>query len=109
MQDTVSKTNVLPGGAFLIKDTPANQTFIPEDFNEEQRMVKAMVNDFIKNEIDPVRPQIEKQEGNYSVQLLEKAAELGILGSHMPEIYGGMEMDTNTNTLICETFGPGGS
>ncbi|MDG1297508.1 MAG: acyl-CoA dehydrogenase family protein [Saprospiraceae bacterium] len=109
MQDTVSKTNVLPGGAFLIKDTPANQTFIPEDFNEEQRMVKAMVNDFIKNEIDPVRPQVEKQEGNYSVKLLEKAAELGILGSHMPEIYGGMEMDTNTNTLICETFGPGGS
>jgi alkylation response protein AidB-like acyl-CoA dehydrogenase len=109
MQDTVSKTNVLPGGAFLIKDTPANQTFIPEDFNEEQRMVKAMVNDFIKSEIDPVRPQIEKQEGNYAVQLLEKAAELGILGSHMPEIYGGMEMDTNTNTLICETFGPGGS
>ena len=109
MQDTVSKTNVLPGGAFLIKDTPANQTFIPEDFNEEQRMVKAMVKDFIKNEIDPLRPQIEKQEGNYSVQLLEKAAELGILGSHMPEIYGGMEMDTNTNTLICETFGPGGS
>ena len=99
MQDTVSKTNVLPGGAFLIKDTPANQTFIPEDFNEEQRMVKAMVQDFIKNEIDPLRPQIEKQEGNYSVQLLEKAAELGILGSHMPEIYGGMEMDTNTNTL----------
>ena len=109
MQDTVSKTNVLPGGAFLIKDTPANQTFIPEDFNEEQRMVKAMVNDFIKNEIDPVRLKVEKQEGNYSVQLLEKAAELGILGSHMPEIYGGMEMDTNTNTLICETFGPGGS
>lgn len=109
MQDTVSKTNVLPGGAFLIKDTPANQTFIPEDFNEEQRMVKAMVNDFIKNEIDPIRAKIEKQEGDYSVQLLEKAAELGILGSHMPEIYGGMEMDTNTNTLICETFGPGGS
>ena len=109
MQDTVSKTNVLPGGAFLIKDTPANQTFIPEDFNEEQRMVKAMVQDFIKNEIDPIRAKIEKQEGNYSVQLLEKAAELGILGSHMPEIYGGMAMDTNTNTLICETFGPGGS
>lgn len=109
MQDTVSKTNVLPGGAFLIKDTPANQTFTPEDFNEEQRMVKAMVNDFIKNEIDPVRAKIEKQEGTHCVDLLEKAAELGILGSHMPETYGGMAMDTNTNTLICETFGPGGS
>lgn len=109
MQDTVSKTNVLPGGAFLIKDTPANQTFTPEDFNEEQRMVKAMVKDFIKNEIIPVRAKIEKQEGTYSVDLLEKAAELGILGSHMPETYGGMAMDTNTNTLICEAFGPGGS
>lgn len=109
MQDTVSKTNVLPGGAFLIKDTPANQTFTPEDFNEEQRMVKAMVKDFIKNEIIPVHAKIEKQEGTYSVDLLEKAAELGILGSHMPETYGGMAMDTNTNTLICEAFGPGGS
>jgi alkylation response protein AidB-like acyl-CoA dehydrogenase len=109
MQDTVSKTNVLPGGAFLIKDTPANQTFTPEDFNEEQLMVKAMVKDFIKNEIDPVRAKIEKQEGNYAEQLLDKAAELGILGSHMPETYGGMAMDTNTNTLICEAFGPGGS
>ena len=109
MQDTVSKSNVLPGGAFLIQDSTPAQTFIPEEFNEEQRMVEAMVKDFIKNEIDPIRAKIEKQEGNIAVELLEKAGELGILGSHMPEQYGGMAMDTNTNTLLAETFGPGGS
>ena len=109
MQDTVSKSNVLHGGAFLIQDSTPAQTFIPEEFNEEQRMVEAMVKDFIKNEIDPIRAKIEKQEGNIAVELLEKAGELGILGSHMPEQYGGMAMDTNTNTLLAETFGPGGS
>ena len=109
MQDTVSKSKVMPGGSFLITDAPASNTFIPEELNEEQRMVQAMIVDFIKNEIDPVRTKIEKQEGTYSVDLLNKAAELGILGSHMPQEYGGMEMDTNTNTLICEAFGPGGS
>ena len=109
MQDTVSKSNALHGGAFLIQDSTPAQTFIPEEFNEEQRMVEAMVKDFIKNEIDPIRAKIEKQEGNIAVELLEKAGELGILGSHMPEQYGGMAMDTNTNTLLAETFGPGGS
>jgi len=109
MQDTVSKSKVLHGGAFLIQDSTPAQTFIPEEFNEEQRMVEAMVKDFIKNEIDPFRAKIEKQEGNIAVELIEKAGELGILGSHMPEQYGGMAMDTNTNTLFAETFGPGGS
>ena len=109
MQDTVSKSKVLHGGAFLIQDSTPAQTFIPEEFNEEQRMVEAMVKDFIKNEIDPFRAKIEKQEGNIAVELIEKAGELGILGSHMPEQYGGMAMDTNTNTLLAETFGPGGS
>lgn len=110
MQDTLVKSDVLKGGEFLIKDTPSvAQTFIPEEINEEQRMIRDMVRDFLNNEILPNLDRIEVQEEGLAVSLLEKMADLGLLGSHMPEAYGGMELDTNTNTLICDVFGPAGA
>ena len=96
---------VLKGGEFLIADAEYSSTFIPEEFNEEQRMVRQMVDDFIEQEIRPNLDKIEKQEDNIAPRLLEKMAELGLLGSHMPEEFGGLEMDTNTNTLICDVMG----
>jgi len=100
---------VLKGGEFLIRPTQAENVFIPEDFDEEQLMVKDMVADFLNNRVIPNFNRIEKQEPGLSVKLLEEMGELGLLGSHMPEQYGGMELDTNTNTLICDVFGPSGS
>lgn len=100
---------VLKGGEFLIKESLAAATFIPEDLNEEQLMVKDMIQEFLKNELFPNVAKIEKQQDNIAERLLEKTAELGLLGSHMPEKYGGLAMDTNTNTLICDTIGPSGS
>ena len=52
---------------------------------------------------------MEKQEGNVVPEMLEKVGELGLLGSHMPEQFGGMELNTNTNTFICDAMGPSGS
>ena len=107
MQDTLSKTDFLKGGEFLIRDTPStDQTFIPEEMNEEQLMIRDMVRDFLNSEILPNIERIEAQEEGLAPQLLEKMAELGLLGSHMPETYGGMQLDTNTNTMICDVFGP---
>ena len=107
MQDTLSKTDVLKGGEFLISDTPGLEaTFIPEEMNEEQLMIRDTVRDFLNTEILPNIDRLEKQEEGLAPQLLEKMAELGLLGSHMPEEYGGMQLDTNTNTMICDVFGP---
>ncbi len=101
--------DVLKGGEFIIKDATAASTFIPEELNEEQLMIKDMCLDFLQNELEPVREKIEKQEEGVAPALLQKMGELGLLGSHMPETYGGMELDTNTNTLICDVLGPAGS
>ena len=105
MSAILEAQKVLKGGEFLIADTLPSATFTPEDFSEEQLMVKQMVLDFIDQEIFPNLDKIEKQEDNIAVKLLDKMAELGLLGSHMPEAYGGLEMDTNTNTLICDYMG----
>ena len=109
MQDVVVKNAVLKGGEFIVKDAQAEDIFIPEDFNEEQLMIRDTVRDFVQNEILPNSKRIEKQEEGLTTSLLQKAATLGLLGSHMPEEYGGLALDTNTNTLISETLGPSGA
>lgn len=108
MEAVMSKT-ALQGGEFLIKDSLAEDIFIPEELNEEQRMIHETVRDFLHNEIFPNIEKIENQEDNIAPRLLEKMAELGLLGTHMPEVYGGMELDTNTNTLIGDALGPAGA
>lgn len=108
MQDTLVKKDVLKGGEFLIKESRPEDTFIPEELNEEQQMIRDTVRDFLKNELTPNLEKIEKQEDNITVKLLDKMAELGLLGAHMPEAYGGMNLDTNTNTLIADVMGAAG-
>jgi hypothetical protein len=109
MEDTAVKKNILQGGAFLVADSKPEDTFIPEEINEEQQMVRQMTIDFLEQEIKPNAAKIEKQEGDIVPQLLRRAGELGLLGAHMPTEYGGMQMDTNTNTVISDVLGPAGS
>lgn len=105
MSATLAPVKALRGGEFLIADYEGQSTFTPEMFNEEQQMVRQMVEDFIQQEIMPRRDDIEQQKDNIAVTLLDKMAELGLLGTHMPEDYGGLAMDTNTNSLICDIMG----
>jgi alkylation response protein AidB-like acyl-CoA dehydrogenase len=109
MSAVIANHDVLSGGQFLIRESRPEDVFVPEELNEEQLMVKQMAEDFLKNEIDPNRAKIEKQEPGLTPSLLKKMGDLGLLGAHMPMEYGGMELDTNTNTVIADTFGTLGS
>lgn len=105
MEETVTNSAVLKGGEFVIRESKAEDVFIPEEFNEEQLMVQQMAKDFVDAEVKAHIHKLEKQEDNIAASMLEKAGELGLLASHMPEQYEGTAMDTNTNTLICEELG----
>ena len=109
MSDTLTSIQPLKGGEFLIKDSTVDSIFIPETMNEEQQMIRSTVLDFLHNTILPNHDKIEKQADNIAAKILEQSAELGLLGTHMPEVYGGMELDTNTNTILCEVLGPAGA
>lgn len=100
---------VLKGSEFIIKDSRPEDTFTPEDTNEEQDMIRDMVKDFVNTQIEPNYQAIEKQKEGVAKEKLMAAGELGLLGPHIPEEYGGMPMNTNTNTIIAEEIGYAGS
>lgn len=110
MADTATiERKELLGGEFLLKSNEQSGVFYPENFTEEQKMIADTVMDFIAKEIEPNMAKIEKQENDIAADLLEKFGELGLLSTHMPEEYGGMNMDFNTNTVIGEMIGMGHS
>ncbi len=109
MSTETANQNIIYGGQFLIKDPDVKRTFIPEEFSEEQLMIKQMAEDFMVNNFEPLREKVEKMEDGVTVELLNEAAGLGLLGTHMPSAYGGTELDTNTNTLINEILGSASS
>ena len=100
-------TSALKGGEFLIKDTNAQEIFIPEQWNEEQKMIAQTCTDFLAQEVWPNLDKIDAQEEGLNVKLLDKAAELGLLGLNVPEQYGGFEKDFVTGMLATEILGAG--
>lgn len=106
---TETKTSTLKGGEFLIRETNPAEVFIPEQFNEEQQMIAQTCKDFIAQEIWPNIERIDQQEEGLTQQLLDKAAELGLLGMNIPEQYGGFEKDFVTGMLVTECVGAGNS
>jgi len=98
----MAASKALRGGEFIIRDTPPQEVFIPEDFNDDQKMVRQMVKDFV-HEMGEKAHILEAQ-----VELMEKSGALGLLGAHIPEAYGGNPLDTNSNTLIGEELGKAG-
>ena len=97
------------GGEFIIKETNAQDIFIPEQWNEEQLMMKKTCDDFIDQEVLPKLEQIDKQEEGLMQSLLIKSGELGLLGTSVPENLGGLGCDFVTSMLTTEALGAGHS
>ncbi len=108
--NAVEQKKAIKGGEFLIRETQAQEVFIPEDFNEEQRMIAQTCKDFLKQEIHPRLDEIDSMKNpELMPQLLDKAGELGLLGTSVPQELGGFGMDFNTTMLVAEVLGAGHS
>src|SRR6201991_1692212 len=107
MSASTEKAKALKGGEWLIKESSPFETFIPEDFNEEQQMVKDMCNSFLDTEVLPVIDRIDKLEPGLMPSLIQKAGDQGLLGAAVPEEYGGLGKDFITATLVNEGLGGG--
>lgn len=106
---TAEKSKAIKGGEFLIRETSPHDVFIPEEFNEEQRMIADSCREFLSTHVWPILDRIDNQEEGLMVSLLDKAAELGLLGLNVPEAYQGFEKDFITGMLATEVLGAGHS
>ena len=94
--------NDVTGGVFLLSKTNPAQVFTPEDFNEEQQLMKASVIEFIDREVWPYKERFEKKDYAFTEALMKKAGELGFLSIPVPENYGGMGMGFVSTMLVCD-------
>lgn len=104
-----AQQNSTKGGSFLISSSTPDNTFTPEDFSEEQKLVAQTCREFLDKEVIPRLLDLDKQEPGLMPALLDKAGELGLLGAAFPEAYGGLGEDFVTATLINEELGGGHS
>lgn len=103
-----TQTNtLLKGGEWLIKESNAIETFTPEDYTEEQLMVRDMCIQFLLTEVIPIVDRIDKMEPGLMSSLMKKAGEQGLLGASVPEELGGLGKDFVTSTLVSEGLGGG--
>ena len=109
MSVAVDKKSI-KGGEFIVRETEANEVFIPEEFSEEQKMMAQACQDFIDTEISPKADEIDSMKDPDLVPgIFKKAGDLGLLGISVPEQYNGMGMSFNTSMLIADIIGAAGS
>lgn len=108
MATATETKKAIRGGEFLITETKAQDIFIPEEWNEEQRMIAKTCKDFLKQEVYPRINDLDAmKDPKLMPSILDKAGELGLLGTSVPQEYGGFGMNFNTTMLVAEEIGAG--
>ena len=103
----MENTKVLKSGEFLVAEIDAKDIFIPEEFNEEQRMIAQTCHDFLEAEVYPNMVALEKGDRELMKSILKKSGELGMMGISIPEELGGFGQNFVTQMLVAETTGAG--
>jgi len=103
----MEKHELLRGGQFLVKESHCNSVFTPEDFSEEQVMMKEAVKEFNEREVIAHRDRFEAKDYALTEEVMRKAGEMGFLGVAVPEAYGGLDMGFVSTMLVCEYISSG--
>jgi alkylation response protein AidB-like acyl-CoA dehydrogenase len=95
-------SDITRGGQFLVKETKCEDVFTPEDFSEEQIMMRESVKEFVDKEIWPNKNRFESKDYAFTEETMRKAGEMGFLSVAVPENYGGMGMGFVDTCLVCD-------
>ncbi|HJV65405.1 MAG TPA: acyl-CoA dehydrogenase family protein [Geomonas sp.] len=102
-------TRLFKGGEYLVTESTRDDIFTPEEFTDEQRQMAQTTEQFVNNEVVPLRDEIEHQQFQHVVELMKKCGDLGLLMIDVPEQYGGLELDKATSMLAAEKMSGSGS
>ena len=90
------------GGGFLIASSRPDDVFTPADLSDDQRLIGQTAEEFVTKEVLPLIPDLEQHKEGLMAHVLKKAGELGLLGSAIPEEYGGSGLDKVSSAVLAE-------
>jgi alkylation response protein AidB-like acyl-CoA dehydrogenase len=90
------------GGAFLVEERSASETFTPEDATDEHRMIAETAASFVADEVVPMTAELESKNIPLLVELLRKSGALGLCSVDIPEAYGGLALDKVSTVMVAE-------
>ncbi|MEO0203286.1 MAG: acyl-CoA dehydrogenase family protein [candidate division WOR-3 bacterium] len=93
---------MIKGGQFLVEETESKSVFIPEEFDEEQKLIAKSASEFMEKEVLPYDKEIENKNPELLKRLLKKCAEYGFTGAEISEKYGGIGLDKRTSMILAE-------
>lgn len=97
------------GGSFVCSEAKPEDVFIREQFNDEQKMIFRSTLDFVNNEVLSRMDEIEEKNEDVILGLLRQLGDLGLIGTGVPEEYGGSDLDKISYTICAENMGRTGS
>jgi len=103
----MSNRKVLKSGEFLVDEVNPSDVFIPEEFNEEQRMIAQTCRDFLEAEVYPNLDNLDSPDIQLMKSILKKSGEMGLMGIALPEEYNGFGQNFVTQMLAAEVIGAG--
>jgi alkylation response protein AidB-like acyl-CoA dehydrogenase len=99
---SVASEQTVKGGAWLIDSTDPASVMTPEKITDEHRMIGQTAAEFIDNEVMPATEQLEKKDWALARELIKKCGGLGLLGTNIPEEYGGVDLDKISTLIVSE-------
>ena len=94
---------------FLVEEIDPGTVFVPEHFEEEDRMIGDTVEKFVSEKVAPRKEEIDAQKEGLLKELLAQIGELGIFMADVPEEMGGLGVSKKATMRIAERLGVGGS
>jgi alkylation response protein AidB-like acyl-CoA dehydrogenase len=99
---TTVTEQVIRGGAWLIEETDPSTIVTPEQLSDEHRLIAQTAAEFIDNEVMPNKDRLEQKDWALNRELLVKCGALGLLGTNVPEEYGGVDLDKIATLVVSE-------
>jgi alkylation response protein AidB-like acyl-CoA dehydrogenase len=90
------------GGSFLVESCTPEDVFSPAELTDDQKLIGQTAEEFVRNEVVPLIPDLELHKPGLMPQLLKKAGEIGLLGGGVPEEYGGAGLDKVSTVQLAE-------
>ena len=90
------------GASWLLHDTDPSDVFTPERMTDEHRLIAKTTDEFIDSEVLPNLEQLESKDWDLARRLVRRCGELGLLGTNVPEQYGGLDLDKVSSLIVAE-------